>query len=263
MTSRESALRALADQLRAAEDRRAPIDALSSQLPDLTLAEAYRVQGINVRGRIAAGEALVGRKIGLTSKAMQEQLGVDQPDVGAIFDTMVIPHAGRVEVSRFIQPRLEAEVAFRMASDLPGPASMESVRAAVGSVMVAAEVIDSRIRDWSIGLVDTVADNASSAAVVFGPEVPAKPDLLDALPGIRVELRESGKAAASGLGSAILGHPLEAVVWLARTLEATGESLKEGDLVLAGAVHASIPLGRGLDYSVHGSPLPSLHCSTV
>lgn len=261
--ARDELLTDLADQLRLAEASRLPIDALTDQVADLTIAEAYRVQAINVTQLLAGGEKLVGRKIGLTSRAMQEQLGVDEPDVGAITDRMVIPAEGHLDTSRFIKPRLEAEFAFRLDSDLDGPVTIDSVRASIGTVMLAAEIIDSRIRDWKIALIDTVADNASSAAVVFGPEVPATDELIDALPALRVDLDADGEVVAFGEGSAVLGHPLEAVLWLACTLASTGESLKAGDLILAGAVHASVPLTAGVNYAVRADALPYLSFGAV
>lgn len=260
--SRETLLAGLAEQLRSAEAARRPIQALTDQAADLTLAEAYHVQRINLERRLAQGERLVGRKIGLTSKAMQEQLGVDQPDVGAITDRMVVPNEGRVDTAEFISPRVEAELAFRLAEDLDEPVTIESVRASIGTVMLAAEIIDSRIRDWKIKLIDTVADNASSAAVVFGPEVPATAELLDMLPDAVLELEVSGEVVAFGAGSAVLGNPLRAVLWLARTLASTGDSLKAGDLILAGAVHASIPFAADTRYVIHQDSLPSLGFQT-
>lgn len=261
--TREMLLVELAEQLRSAEAARRPVQALTDQAADLTLTEAYRVQRINLNQRLAQGESLVGRKIGLTSKAMQDQLGVDQPDVGAITDRMIVPNGGRADTSEFIAPRVEAELAFRLAQDLGGSITIESVRASIGTVMLAAEIIDSRIRDWKIKLIDTVADNASSAAVVFGPEVSATAELLDSLPDVVVELEAAGEVVGFGAGSAVLGNPLRAVLWLARTLASTGDSLKAGDLILAGAVHASIPLTAGTRYAIHQDSLPSLDFRAV
>lgn len=262
-SAREELLAQLAGRLRAAEASRLPIDALTDQVADLTIAEAYRVQSINLTQRLADGETLVGRKIGLTSKAMQEQLGVDEPDVGALTDRMVIAPEEPLDTARFIKPRIEAEFAFRLDSDLEGPITIDSVRASIGTVMLAAEIIDSRIRDWKIALIDTVADNASSAAVVVGAEMPATDELLDALPALRVDLDVDGEVVAFGEGAAILGHPLEAVLWLANTLASNGESLKSGDLILAGAVHASVPLTAGVEYAVRADALAPLSFRAV
>lgn len=260
---RQNVIARLAEQLRAAEDSQVPIDALTDQINDLTLDEAYRIQAINLDRVLAEGGRLVGRKIGLTSKAMQEQLGVDEPDVGAITDRMVIPPEGDLDTTRYIAPRVEAELAFRLRKDLDGPITMDEVRASIGSVMLAAEIIDSRIRDWNIKLVDTVADNASSAGVLFGREAPATDRLLDALPSIRVYLEANGAVASFGDGSAVLGHPLNSVLWLARTLEANGAVLRAGDLVLAGAVHASVPLTAGVEYAVRSEWFPALTFRSV
>lgn len=256
--TRHDVLESLAQQLRTAEESRVPIAPLTAQIGGLTLEEAYRVQAINLENLVARGARVVGRKIGLTSKAMQEQLGVDEPDVGAITEQMVLPSDAPLDTTRYIAPRIEAEFAFRLKSDLDGPFTIDTVRASIGSVMLAAEIIDSRIRDWKIALIDTVADNASSAGVVFGLEAPATDHLLDALPTIRVDLECDGAVAAFGDGSAVLGHPLRAVEWLAATLAATGQHLRAGDLVLAGAVHASVPLAAGVDYAIRAASFPTL-----
>ncbi len=261
-SGREARLEALSRALWEAEESQLPIDPLTEEIPDLSLAEAYRVQRLNLDRRLARGERLVGHKIGLTSEAMQQQLGVDQPDVGGMTDRMVMRDGAVVEVSTLIAPRLEAEFAFRLGTDIAEPITYASVRAALGAIMVSAEIIDSRISDWRIKLADTVADNASYAAVVFGQEVPVTEELLDALPSLQLTLQVNGETVAEGAGAAVLGDPVRAVLWLARELAPLGISLKAGELILAGAVHASVPLLPGAAYTVVQGELPSLGFTT-
>lgn len=253
----------LAEQLRRAEATGVPVEPLSTQVKDLTLAEAYAIQAVNLEYRRKMGESLVGWKIGLTSEAMQEQLGVDQPDVGAITNRMLLTTGAEIAVSGLIAPRVEAEIGFRLAAPVEQPVTSRSVRAAVGEVLLAAEIIDSRIEDWCIGLTDTVADNASCAAVVMGSAVPATEELLDALPDLVVALDRDSATVAAGPGSAVLGHPLTAIEWLASTLEATGEALRAGDVVIAGAVSASVPLAADGHYSIHAAQLPPVSFRVV
>jgi 2-keto-4-pentenoate hydratase len=250
----------LAGLLRRAEADRAPIAPLTELRGDgLDLASAYAVQDINTRLRLAAGERLAGRKVGLTSLPMQRQLGVDQPDFGVLFQSMLIPDGGTVAAGELIAPRAEAEIAFVLGKRLAGPdVTVADVRDAVSQVVLAIEVIDSRVADWRIKLADTVADNASSARVVVGPAVDATPELLATLADEAVELYVDDALAAEGRGAEVLGDPLEAVAWLARTLHPYGAGIEAGELVLAGAVHASLPLTPGTTLSVRSGRLPAL-----
>ncbi|WFR73956.1 fumarylacetoacetate hydrolase family protein [Prescottella defluvii] len=256
-----AAVPAVAAQLAEAERTRQPVAQPTTSYPDLTVADAYEIQRRNIAQRIEAGERIVGRKIGLTSLAMQQQLGVDQPDFGAILDTMVVAHEGEQAAANLVAPRAEAEFTFRLSRDLvPGdaPFTFEQVRDAIGEVMLSLELIDSRIADWKIGLVDTVADNASSARLVAGPGVPATRELLDALPDMILTLTRDGEDVAAGPGSAVLDHPLNAIVWLANSLAEYGDHLRAGDLVLAGAVHAAVPLAAGSTFGVSSPGLPDV-----
>ncbi|PBC77068.1 2-oxo-3-hexenedioate decarboxylase/2-keto-4-pentenoate hydratase [Streptomyces sp. TLI_235] len=236
----------LAALLRRAEAERSPIAPLTELHDGLDLVGAYAVQDINTRLRLAAGDRLVGRKVGLTSLPMQRQLGVDEPDFGVLFQSMVIPDGGTVASGDMVAPRAEAEIAFVLGRPLGGPeVTADEAREAVSQVVLAVEIIDSRIADWRITLADTVADNASSARVVVGRPVDATPQLMAGLKDESLELYVDGEQAARGLGSEVLGDPIEAVAWLARTLDRFGTGLQPGELVLAGAVHASIPLTPG------------------
>ena len=205
---------------------------------------AYQVQMLNTRFWQHQGRRIVGRKIGLTARAVQQQLGVDQPDFGVLFDDMQIANGNRLDPARMIQPKAEAELAFIMAHDLNAPeAGPEEVRAAVGSVCAAIEIVDSRIADWKISFADTVADNGSSAFFVLGDE--KKPlDGLD-LYTCGMALEVDGAVASVGAGAACLGHPLNAAAWLASTLATRGEPLRAGDIILTGALGPMIPLQPG------------------
>ncbi len=235
----------LADRLAAAEQERVGIARPSGENPALTVEDAYRVQQIGIERRLASGERLVGRKIGLTSRAMQQQLGVDQPDFGAITDAMVVPNGGSLDTAALIAPRLEPEYAFRIGENLPPSPSYGEVRASIDAVALSIEVIDSRVSNWDIGLVDTSADNASSARIAVGEWRAASPELLDAIVDGEISLLRDGAEVASGPGSAVLGDPVAAIHWLATAIGAFGQSLERGSTVLAGAVCAAAPLEPG------------------
>ncbi len=207
-------------------------------------ASAYAVQEINTRLWEAQGRRIVGRKAGLTAKAVQAQLGVDQPDFGALFDDMRVPDGGQLDPARCLQPKAEAEIAFVLGADLPSPETTpQEVAAAVASVHAAIEIVDSRIADWKITFADTVADNGSSAFFVLADTgLPLAG--LD-LEGAAMEMRINGEVASTGIGAAALGNPLNAAAWLARTLAARGEPLRAGQILLAGALGPMVALKPG------------------
>ncbi len=240
-TQRAAELDRLADGLRIAERTRTPIDQISAGRPWLTPADAYAIQERLVRPRRTAGETLEGWKIGLTAKAMQEQLGVDQPDYGAILSGWVVPDGAVLPLGALIAPRVEAEICFRLARPLRGPGvTVADVLAATAGVSAAIEVIDSRIRDWKLTLVDTIADMASSARIVVADtSVPVAG--LD-LRGVQVELLRDDDVVATGIGAACLGDPAAAVAWAANTLGALGVTMEAGHIVMPGALHASVPV---------------------
>ncbi|MES2492584.1 MAG: fumarylacetoacetate hydrolase family protein [Pseudomonadota bacterium] len=205
---------------------------------------AYAVQTINTRFWEAQGRRIVGRKAGLTAKAVQTQLGVDQPDFGVLFDDMRVPDGGALDPARSIQPKAEAEIAFVLGADLPATDSTpEQVAAAVATVHAAIEIVDSRIADWKITFADTVADNGSSAFFVLADEGKPLPGLDIWTAGMVMQI--NGEPVSLGVGAAALGHPLNAAAWLANTLAARGEPLKAGDIVLAGALGPMVALKPG------------------
>jgi 2-keto-4-pentenoate hydratase len=205
---------------------------------------AYAVQGINTRFWQAQGRRIVGRKAGLTAKAVQVQLGVDQPDFGVLFEDMRVADGGTLDPAKCLQPKAEAEIAFVLAADLPSAQTTPAdVAAAVGTVHAAIEIVDSRIADWKITFADTVADNGSSAFFVLADKgLPLAG--LD-LEGAAMEMSFNGKVVSTGIGSAALGNPLNAAAWLACTLAARGEPLKAGDILLAGALGPMAALTPG------------------
>ena len=205
---------------------------------------AYAVQEINTRFWQSQGRRIVGRKAGLTAVAVQAQLGVDQPDFGVLFDDMRVADGGRLDPSKCLQPKAEAEIAFILKADLNSPeSSVEDVAAAVASVHAAIEIVDSRIADWKITFADTVADNGSSAFFLLADE--GRPLAGLDLAGAAMEMTIDGAVVSTGIGAAALGNPLNAAAWLARTLASRGDPLKAGDILLAGALGPMVALNPG------------------
>lgn len=238
----------IAQALHIAEQQRVPITPLSETYPSLTVEQAYAIQSAWLAMRCQERPAiLVGHKIGLTSRAMQQLLGIDQPDYGFLLDTMVVPSGATLPRADFIAPRIEPEIAFWLAADLPGPGvTVEDVLAATRGVCAALELVDSRVRNWRIKLVDTIADNASSARVIVSEQVVA-PQELD-LVAESVTLLRNGANVGSGNGAAVLGHPAAAVAWLANRLAEFGVGLQAGQLVLPGAMCAAANVEAGATY---------------
>jgi 2-keto-4-pentenoate hydratase len=254
MNSVESRQEQIAKELTAARLTRTPIAPLTETWPDLSVDEAYEVQALGVAAREATGSVRVGWKVGLTSEAMQRQLGVDQPDFGPLLDDMAVADGGTLSPADLISPRVEGEIAFRLARGLSGPAVTEAeVMEASDLVFPALEIIDSRIADWRIGIADTIADHASGALFVAGgPGVaPGEVELGE----VHLELRQDGEVVAEGRGDAVLGHPAQAIVWLVKRLAEVGERLAPGDVILAGALHASVPLNAGTTVEAVAEPL--------
>ena len=221
-----------------------PVAPLRDGLAPTDAAGAYAVQALNTDHWVAEGRRIVGRKVGLTAKAVQAQLGVDQPDFGVLFADMEVADGGDLLASTVIQPKAEGEVAILLSADLPSPdTTPDDVAAAVDSVMASIEIVDSRIADWKITFADTVADNGSSAFYVLGQET--KPLAGLDLEGCAMTLEINGATVSTGTGAACLGHPLNAAAWLARTLAAAGEPLRAGDVVLTGALGPMVPIAPG------------------
>ena len=230
--------------LRTASTERHAIEPLTATDSDLTVADAYAIQLANVDRLLGSGRRIVGHKVGLTSKAMQNMLGVHEPDFGVLLDDMVVEDGADIPVTRLLQPKVESEIGLWLGEDLAGPGvTTETALRAIASAVPALEIIDSRIAEWRIGLVDTIADNGSSGMVVVG-STPTPIEGLD-LRLIGCVLERNGEFVDCGVGAAALGHPAACVAWLANKLSEFGESLRAGQLVMPGAVHGAVPVERG------------------
>lgn len=227
----------LAAELYAALRGRQVVEPLIARHPGLTIADAYAISLATLRRREADGERVVGKKIGVTSKAVQDMLGVFQPDFGFMTDRMMVADGATLDIAAagLIQPRAEAEMAFILKQDLNGPGiTAEDVLDATEAVVPCFEIVDSRIRDWRIGIVDTVADNASCGVCVLGPDRIGPRDL--DLSAVKVVVRKNGTFLSEGYGSAVQGSPQAALAWLANTLGGLGVPLKAGEVVLSGSL---------------------------
>ncbi len=235
-------LHQIAEALYRAEEDGVPVEPITIAAPGLTVDDAYEIQSINIARRLKEGRVITGKKIGLTSKAMQDALGVDSPDYGILFDSMVA-QGGVVPKDAILQPKVEGELAFVLKSDLPKNPTLDDVLQETDYVAPAIEVVGSRIANWKLTLVDTVADNASCGMYVLGDVRidPRKTDLRE----IVLQLYKNGKLVNSGKGVDVLGHPANAVVWLANSLEKYGVSLNKGDVILSGALSAAVAAEPG------------------
>jgi 2-keto-4-pentenoate hydratase len=249
---------ALAERLDTAWRTGVPIAPLSDSDGLSDVATAYAIQSRWTGMRLARGERIAGRKIGLTSKAIQQQLGVSEPDYGTLWQSSYYAAAGgRVEIPArdFMQPRLEGEVAFLIGKPLKGPhISAADVLAATEACALGVEIVASRIADWKIKLVDTIADNASYGGYTLGPW---DKKLRDAdLAALAMTITHNGALAAEGLGSAALGHPAASTAWLANTLLKFGVALEPGDVVISGGITRMLPVKAGdrFEFSLTGQP---------
>ena len=243
-TTRSEAARRLLE----AYSSREAIDALTSTYEGMTLEDAYAIQLEQLAAWTGqggqGGRVIKGHKVGLTSAAMQKLLGVSEPDYGHLLDDFFYLEHMPIPADRFLQPRIEPEVAFVLGKDLSGPGvTVHEAIAAVDFVLPALELVDSRIKDWKIGLFDTIADNASSGAVVLGSTPTALSDIDLRLGGC--VLHRNGQVVGTGAGGAVLGSPINSLVWLANTVGARGITLEAGHVVLPGALCAMVPIAAG------------------
>ena len=232
-----------ANMLYEAEASRVAIPPLTEIDPQLDIDDAYAIQLENVRRVVEEGHSISGKKIGLTSFGIQKQLGVNEPDYGHLFHAMDCKD-GKVTIDRLMQAKIEGEVAFVLKDDLKGGnVTAEDVRSATDYVVAAFEIVDSRVADWKIKLVDTVSDNASSGRYVLGSKK-VSIDQVD-LPKVHMTLTKNGEPAGEGDGSAVLGDPAEAVAWLSNKLWSYGVSLNKGEVILSGAFSAAPAAKKG------------------
>ncbi len=233
-----------AEQLHVAQSERVAIDRLTDAASDLTIEDAYAIQGINRERREADGAKVIGYKVGITSEAVMKWLKVDQPDFGVLFDDMAVFDGGRLSASALLQPRVETEVAFVLGQTLEGPGiTAADVVRATDHVMPCLEIVDSRIKDWKIQIEDTVADNASSARLVLGGAGKKIADVDLELCGMA--MRKNGRVVSTGVAAACLGNPINAVVWLANTLGRLGTALPAGSVILSGALGPVVDVAAG------------------
>jgi 2-oxopent-4-enoate/cis-2-oxohex-4-enoate hydratase len=244
MTIKQPTIQAIADELDAARNACSTVPPLTGRYDGLTVEHAYAVQRLLADKRVAGGARVVGKKVGLTSRAVQDMLGVKQPDFGYLFSDMAVPSGGRVATNTLIQPKIEGEIAFVLKHDLRGPGlTAADVLRATEGVMACFEIVDSRIADWKIGIIDTVADNASSALFVLGDSMVDAASVDLGLCGMVLE--RNGDVVVTGAGAAALGSPVNAVVWLANQLGEFDVPLLAGEVILSGALGAMVPVKAG------------------
>lgn len=230
--------------LQKAQETKIPCEPLRSLIGESSQENAYAVQYIITQERIENGAVIVGKKIGLTSVKVQQQLGVDQPDFGMLFDDMEIENGGNLPISETMQPKVEAEIAFVLKKDInfPNP-SLAEIEAAIDYAVAAIEIVGSRIADWNIKITDTIADNASASHFVLG-DVKKQLSEID-LMGCEMQLFQNNQLVSQGSGDACMGSPLIAVQWLAKKMVEIGNPLQAGDLILSGALGPMVNVVEG------------------
>ncbi|MEK4967241.1 fumarylacetoacetate hydrolase family protein [Cytobacillus sp. FSL R7-0696] len=237
-----------------AEQTKTAIKPLTNQYPNLTIHDAYQVQLRAIEQKVKDGHKVVGKKIGLTSFAMQELLGVDQPDYGHLLDSMSIPNKGSIDIDSLFEPKVEGEIAFVLNKDLKGPhVTAEEVLSATKYIIPSLEIVDSRIHNWEIKLEDTVADNASCGLYVLGDEKFTVSGL--ELNKIEMSLYKNGELSNKGTGADVLGHPATCVAWLANKLFEYDVVLKAGEVILSGALSAAVVAQKGDVFTAEFSEL--------
>ncbi|OZE92399.1 2-keto-4-pentenoate hydratase [Rhodococcoides fascians] len=244
---KDSVIEKLSDRLADAARTSTPCAPVRDLIGREDIDAAYRIQSRNIDALLAAGRTVVGRKIGLTSPAVQKQLGVDQPDFGVLLDDFDVSGDAPVDSARLLQPRIEAEIAFILSSDIDEPITAEQAPQFVEQVFASFEIVDSRIAGWDISLADTVADNASSGLYVLGGSISRAdaPDLAE----VTMTMTADGKQVSAGKGSDCLGSPWAALVWLANTSFSYGSPLRAGEVILSGALGPMVAVTPGSTYT--------------
>jgi len=248
MTLSKTRLHEIAECLSEAEKTRTPIEGLKVTYPDLSEDDAYDIQLVNAARAMKEGNRIVGWKVGLTSREAQRQFKVFNPDFGHLFDSMAVLEDEEISMCSLIQPKIEGEIAFVLGKDLKGPGiTIVDVLSAVDYALVSMEIVDSRIRDWKITAIDTIADNGSSARFVTSA-VKKKIDGLD-LSTVGMALSRNGEIMVTGAGAAVMGNPLSAVVFLANELGRHDRSLRAGEVILSGALSSMLTVSPGETYA--------------
>jgi len=249
-----------ANQLRAAHENKTPCSPVRKLIGDHDLEKAYAVQNNNHQHLLANGFKVIGKKIGLTSKAVQSQLGVDQPDFGLLFDFMQVDNSAEIAFSDLMQPKAEAEIAFVLKENLGGENTVDDIINAIDYAVLAIEIVGSRVENWDIRITDTIADNAAASHFVLGSQrVSADADFLE---NCQMHLSKNGIMSSEGSGKACLGNPLNAVVWLANTMSRLGQPLLKGEIILSGALGPMVPFEKGdvIEASIDGMGEVDFRC---
>jgi 2-keto-4-pentenoate hydratase len=235
----------IADQLYTAEINKTPIPPIRTAFEgEKDIKAAYKIQKLITLKKQDKGEKLIGKKIGLTSLAVQEQLGVDEPDFGILTSKMQIKNHGKLDSNQLMQPKAETEWAFILKTDLnDDEITIEKVKDAIDFAKVAIEIVGSRIENWNIKITDTVADNASGSHFVLGSEKISLTDI--DLEHCQMQLFKNGELVSEGSGKACMGNPLNAVLWLAKTMQKNGQPLKAGEIILSGALGPMVNIAKG------------------
>ena len=250
-------IRNIALELMVAEQKKIPIEPLSKQHHGLDIKTAYTIQLAIIEERLKKGEQVVGKKIGLTSKPMQQLLGIDEPDYGHLFSNMLVLENGCIKRDQLLQPKIEGEIAFVLNKDLKGPGvTVADICNATDGVMPAIEIVDSRIRNWEITLVDTIADNASSALFMIGDRMVHLQNL--DIKHIGMILEKNGEIVNTGAGAAVLSNPISSVAWLANKLSEFDVFLRAGEIILSGALSAAVSAEKNDIFNVSFHTLGSL-----
>jgi 2-oxo-3-hexenedioate decarboxylase len=239
----------IAQVLATAERERRAMSPFTDEHPDLDTRVAYDAQWAGVQAKLDAGDRLAGAKLGLTSRIKQQVMKVDAPLYGWVTSSMLLPYGEPVDLARFIQPRVEPEIAFLLGRDIDTPATVTSVLAATEAVFAAVDVLDSRYEDFRFSLPDVIADNASAGAFLLGPQA-VRPADLDDLRLLGCVLRVNGDVVATAAGAATMGHPAASVAWLANQLVARGQTLRAGMLVFSGGLTEPVVLEVGTSVTV-------------
>jgi 2-keto-4-pentenoate hydratase len=249
----------IVDSLEEARKTCIPIAQLTESYPDITSKEAYEIQLEQIQRRIKQGATVVGKKIGLTSHAMQSMLGVMEPDYGQLLNEMLVYEDNEIDYSTLIQPKVEPEIAFLIAEDIKGPGiTPADVMRTTFGIVPALEIIDSRIKDWKIRIEDTIADNASSALFTLGGCV-TQPLGID-LRYVGMVFSKNGKIVSTASGAAVLGNPCQAVAWLANKLAEFGAYLQKGDIILSGSLVKAEPAQKGDYFSATFDRMGGVSC---
>lgn len=256
MSASDGAILAAATALADAARTGHPTGPIGSLIGNDDVDAAYLVQQQLTQWRLADGARIVGRKIGLTSEAVQQQIGVDRPDFGVLFDDMQFGDGELIPSERLLQPRAEAEIAFVLGVDITDASDIDVVRASVATAHAALEIVDSRVSDWKILIADTVADNASSGVFVLSPNAFTLDEFAPA--DVTMRMTRNGELVSTGEGRACLGDPLNALAWLAATAIEVGDPLRAGDIVLSGALGPMISVSPGDEFIADISPLGSV-----